>query len=40
MIVHLSIGLAYRYPEDKVDPHLPKIPCQPISYGAAYELLR
>ncbi|KAK3712657.1 hypothetical protein RRG08_058560 [Elysia crispata] len=33
-------SLAYRYPEDKVDPHLPKIPCQPISYGAAYELLR
>ncbi|RUS84604.1 hypothetical protein EGW08_007631 [Elysia chlorotica] len=33
-------NLAYRYPEDKVEPPLPKIPCQPVSYGAAYELLR
>ncbi|GFR95335.1 N-acetylated-alpha-linked acidic dipeptidase 2, partial [Elysia marginata] len=32
--------LAYRYAEDKVDPPLPRIPCQPVSYGTAKELLR
>ncbi|KAK3712655.1 hypothetical protein RRG08_058558 [Elysia crispata] len=33
-------NLAYRYPEDKADLPLPQIPSQPISYGAAFELLR
>ncbi|GFO21487.1 N-acetylated-alpha-linked acidic dipeptidase 2 [Plakobranchus ocellatus] len=32
--------LAYRFDEAKVEPPLPSIPCQPVSYGAAKELLR
>uniref|UniRef100_A0A0B7AYA9 Peptidase M28 domain-containing protein n=1 Tax=Arion vulgaris TaxID=1028688 RepID=A0A0B7AYA9_9EUPU len=32
--------LGYRYTEENVVPPLPKIPCHPIGYGAAYNILK
>ncbi|XP_059147924.1 putative N-acetylated-alpha-linked acidic dipeptidase [Physella acuta] len=37
---HPANNLAYRYPQDKVKPPLPKIPSHPIGYGAAIHIIK